>query len=124
MLCPIRTTPLEQLQITPMQTEAFLSKNGGTSRRTENRRFLKKSIMLNRIRKNIQDNYTYCGIVHKPTAKQIAFLENKIPAQVLEDKDEYRAWYRDFMHKNIASDSGKAGVDLRIWSLRPSAFPE
>lgn len=77
-----------------MQTEAFLIKNGGTSRRTENRRFLKKSIMLNRIRKNIQDNYTYCGIVHKPTAKQIAFLENKITAQVLEDKDEYRLYYR------------------------------
>ena len=41
-----------------------------------------------------------------------------------EDKEEYRAWYRDFMHKNITSDGGKAGVDPRIWSLRPSAFPE
>lgn len=50
--------------------------------------------MLNRIRKNIQDNYSYCGIIHKPTAKQIAFLEQKIEVSVLEDKDEYRLYYR------------------------------
>ena len=50
--------------------------------------------MLNRIRKNIQDNYICCGIVHRPTAKQIAFLEDKLAAQVLEDKDEYRLYYR------------------------------
>lgn len=50
--------------------------------------------MLNRIRKNIQDNYSYCGIIHKPTAKQNAFLEDKIMAQQLEDKDEYRLYYR------------------------------
>ena len=34
-LDPIRATPLGKTQITPMQTEAFLSKNGGASRRTE-----------------------------------------------------------------------------------------
>lgn len=50
--------------------------------------------MLNRIRKNIQVNYTCCGIVHRPTAKQVAFLEDKLTAQVIEDKDEYRLYYR------------------------------
>lgn len=50
--------------------------------------------MLNRIRKNIQSNYTYCDIIHKPTAKQIAFLDDKIMAPILEDKDEYRLYYR------------------------------
>ena len=50
--------------------------------------------MLNRIRKNIQANYTNGNIIHKPTAKQIAFLEEKIEAPVLEDKDEYRLYYR------------------------------
>ena len=34
--------------------------------------------MLNRIRKNIQANYNNGNIIHKPTAKQIAFLEQKI----------------------------------------------
>ena len=42
--------------------------------RTDNGR----SDMLNRIRKNIQSNYTYCDIIYKPTAKQIAFLDDKI----------------------------------------------
>ena len=50
--------------------------------------------MLNRIRKNIQVNYNVCDIVHKPTAKQIAFLDEKIMAPTLEDKDEYRLCYR------------------------------
>lgn len=50
--------------------------------------------MLNRIRKNIQSNYTYCDIIYKPTAKQIAFLDDKIMAPILEDKDEYRLYYR------------------------------
>ena len=50
--------------------------------------------MLNRIRKNIHVNYTRNGIVHKPTAKQIAFLDEKIMAPTLEDKDEYRLCYR------------------------------
>ena len=50
--------------------------------------------MLNRIRKNIQVNYNVCDIVHKPTAKQIAFLDEKIMAPTLEDKDEYRLYYR------------------------------
>ncbi len=50
--------------------------------------------MLNRIRKNIQDNYSCCGIIHKPTAKQNAFLKDKIMSQLLEDKDEYRLYYR------------------------------
>ncbi len=50
--------------------------------------------MLNRIRKNIQSNYTYCNIMYKPTAKQIAFLDDKIMAPILEDKDEYRLYYR------------------------------
>ena len=50
--------------------------------------------MLNRIRKNIQANYTNGNIIHKPTAKQIAFLEDRIKAPVLEAKDEYRLYYR------------------------------
>ena len=50
--------------------------------------------MLNRIRKNIQSNYTYCDIIYKPTAKQIAFLDDKIMAPIREDKDEYRLYYR------------------------------
>ena len=50
--------------------------------------------MLNRIRKNIQANYSDGNIIHKPTVKQIAFLEEKIEAPVLEDKDEYRLYYR------------------------------
>ena len=50
--------------------------------------------MLNRIRKNIQSNYTYCDIIHKPTVKQISFLDDKIMAPILEDKDEYRLYYR------------------------------
>ena len=49
--------------------------------------------MLNRIRKNIQSNYTYCDIIYKPTAKQFAFLDDKIMAPILEDKDEYRLYY-------------------------------
>lgn len=53
-----------------------------------------KRDMLNRIRKNIQSNYTYCEIIYKPTAKQIAFLDDKIMAPILEDKDEYRLYYR------------------------------
>ena len=43
-------------------------------RKTDNCR----SDMLNRIRKNIQSNYSYCDIIYKPTAKQIAFLDDKI----------------------------------------------
>ena len=50
--------------------------------------------MLNRIRKNIQSNYTYCDIIYKPTEKQISFLDVKIMAPILEDKDEYRLYYR------------------------------
>jgi hypothetical protein len=50
--------------------------------------------MLNRIRNNIQTNYTFCDIIRKPTAKQIAFLEEMIMSPVLEDKDEYRLYYR------------------------------
>ena len=50
--------------------------------------------MLNRIRNNIQTNYTFCDIIRKPTAKQFAFLDNKIESPVLEDKDEYRLYYR------------------------------
>ena len=51
-------------------------------------------MMLNKIRKNIQVNYNVCDVVHKPTAKQIAFLDEKIMAPTLEDKDEYRLCYR------------------------------
>ena len=50
--------------------------------------------MINRIRNNIQTNYGFCDIIRKPTAKQIAFLEDRIKAPVLEDKDEYRLYYR------------------------------
>lgn len=53
-----------------------------------------KRDVLNRIRKNIQSNYSYCDIIYKPTAKQIAFLDDKIMAPILEDKDEYRLYYR------------------------------
>ena len=35
MRCLMRAAPLGKSQITPMKTEAFLSKNGGASRRTE-----------------------------------------------------------------------------------------
>ena len=44
MLCPIRATPLGKSQITPMQTEAFLSKNGVLLAGQKNRRFLKNMI--------------------------------------------------------------------------------
>ena len=50
--------------------------------------------MINRIRNNIQTNYSFCDIIRKPTAKQIAFLEDRIKAPVLKDKDEYRLYYR------------------------------
>ena len=48
-----------------------------------------KYIMLNRICKNIRANYSDGNNIHKPTAKQIAFLEDRIKAPVLEDKDEW-----------------------------------
>ena len=44
MPCPMRASPLGNSQITPMQTEAFLAKNRGASRRAEKRRFLKNMI--------------------------------------------------------------------------------
>ena len=50
--------------------------------------------MINRIRSNIQTNYTFCDIIRKPTAKQIAFLEEIIMSPAIEDKDEYRLYYR------------------------------
>ena len=41
---PTRALPLDNSQMTPMQTEAFLSKKGATSHETKNRRFLKNMI--------------------------------------------------------------------------------
>lgn len=38
------------------------------------------------------------------------------------DIEEYRAWYRDFMHKRILVDGEYLGVDARVWWLRPSLF--
>jgi hypothetical protein len=35
---------------------------------------------------------------------------------------EYRDWYRDFMHRRIYCGGGAAGLDSRIWSVRPSLF--
>ena len=43
MRCPMRATPLEKTQITPMQTEAFLSKNRGASHKTEKQEVFEKS---------------------------------------------------------------------------------
>ena len=43
MRCPMRATPLGKSQITPMQTEAFLSQNGGTSHRTEKQEVFEKN---------------------------------------------------------------------------------
>jgi len=42
MRCPIRVTPLEKSQITPMQTEVFLSKNGDASHGTEKQEVFEK----------------------------------------------------------------------------------
>ena len=39
---PTRALPLENSQITPMQTEAFLSKNGGTSHETKKQEVFEK----------------------------------------------------------------------------------
>lgn len=50
--------------------------------------------ILNRIRQSIQTNYTFCDILRKPTANQITFLDEQIMAPTLEDKDEYRLYYR------------------------------
>ena len=50
--------------------------------------------MINRIRSNIQTNYNFCDIIRKPTAKQIAFLEEIIMSPAIDDKDEYRIYYR------------------------------
>jgi hypothetical protein len=50
--------------------------------------------MINRIQSNIQTNYTFCDIIRKPTAKQIAFLEEIIMSPAIEDKEEYRFYYR------------------------------
>ena len=94
MPSPMKALPLGISKIMPMKAEAFLCKNGGASDETKKQEVFEKYIMLNRIRKNIQVNYTNGNIIHKPTAKQIAFLEEKIEAPVLEDKDEYRLYYR------------------------------
>jgi len=38
------------------------------------------------------------------------------------DVEEYRAWYRDFMHKRLLVNGDMLGVDPRVWKLRPSLF--
>lgn len=40
------------------------------------------------------------------------------------DEEEFRAWYKDFMHKRLTQNGETLGVDPRIWRLRPSAFPQ
>lgn len=90
----MRVLTLGISQITPMKTEAFLNKNRGASHGTEKQEVFEKSIMINRIRSNIQTNYTFCDIIRKPTAKQIAFLEELIMSPAIEDKEEYRFYYR------------------------------
>ena len=37
--------------------------------------------------------------------------------------DEYRLWYRDFIHNRLWKNGKNHGVDARIWQLRPSRFP-
>ena len=39
------------------------------------------------------------------------------------DRDEYRLWYRDFIHNRIMRDGKRHGVDARLWQLRPTLFP-
>ena len=90
----MQALPLENSQIVPMKTETFLSKKGGASHGTEKQEVFEKFIMINRIRSNIQTNYTFCDIIRKPTAKQIAFLEEIIMSPAIEDKEEYRFYYR------------------------------
>jgi len=36
--------------------------------------------------------------------------------------DEFRLWYKDFIHKNLLVNGKRLGVDSRIWQLRPSRF--
>ena len=38
------------------------------------------------------------------------------------DINEYRLWYKDFIHKNLFVNNKKLGVDPRVWKLRPSLF--
>lgn len=38
------------------------------------------------------------------------------------DKEEWREWYTDYIHKDIAKNGKKVGVDPQIWRLRPSLF--
>jgi hypothetical protein len=38
------------------------------------------------------------------------------------DVEEYRSWYRDFMHKRLRANGNLLGVDPRIWKLKPSFF--
>ena len=80
-----------------------MSKNRGASHGTEKQEVFEKFIMINRIRSNIQTNYTFCDILRKPTAKQIAFLEEIIMSPAIEDKDQenrttaidlFARWYR------------------------------
>ena len=36
--------------------------------------------------------------------------------------DEYRLWYKDFIHQNLLVNGKRLGVDPRVWKLRPSLF--
>lgn len=38
------------------------------------------------------------------------------------DKEEWREWYTDYIHKDIAVNGKNVGVDPQIWKLRPSLF--
>lgn len=38
------------------------------------------------------------------------------------DKEEWREWYTDYIHKDVVKNGKKVGVDPQIWKLRPSLF--
>lgn len=39
------------------------------------------------------------------------------------DKEEWRAWYQDYIHKNVTANGEKIGVDPQVWRIRPSLLP-
>lgn len=38
------------------------------------------------------------------------------------DTEEWRAWYIDYIHKNVVKNGEKQGVEPVVWKLRPSLF--
>ena len=101
---PMRVTPLGKSQITPMQTEAFLSQNGGASHRTEKQEVFEN--MITGIKKTHKTTEIYFDEAGEWTT--VSTYNTSLKNRLLAFMKEYPALCEQ------TDDDGFGGLSFRI----------